>query len=78
MHVKRSDAQHAAAGVKVPPYVHMPFLLSPAYCVPRMTISLWARLVLMLVEELMYDSYCGARHTRQTQQEHWAATAVVL
>lgn len=32
-------------------HVQMPFLLSPAYCVPRITISLCARLVLMLVEE---------------------------
>jgi hypothetical protein len=34
------------------PYVQMPFLLSPAYWVPRMTISLWDRLLLMLMEEV--------------------------
>jgi hypothetical protein len=46
--------------------VNTPFFISPAYCVPRMTISLCFRLISMLVELVMKLLYCRIQeHTRQ-------------
>jgi hypothetical protein len=38
--------------------VKTPFFISPAYCVPRMTISLCFKLMSMLVELVMKLLYC--------------------